>query len=193
MLAVLGISLTLFDKMFLSSSSHPLLEGVNMFRYFTIQSNFIVALYFGLNCSNRLKNNKVFDALLGGVVIYITITFIVFLTLLEPIYNPEGLSLIGSTFSHYIVPILVIFYLVYFRSEYSFMIKDIIYWIIYPVMYLVFLIVYGSITGDYIYPFFQVSVVGVTGLIIVIIIMVFFFVFVSFLLVKILSKKENAK
>jgi len=193
MLAVLGITLTLFDTMFLSDATRPFLEGAMLFRYFTIQSNFIVALYFGLRCTTRFTDNKRFEAMLGGVAIYITITFIVFMTMLDPIYNPEGLNLVGSTFSHYIVPILVIIYMIHYRFDYNFVMKDILKWMIYPICYLGFMIVYGSITNDYLYPFFQVSKIGVVGLIIVILIMLIFFLFVSFLLVKILSKKENAK
>ncbi|MBN2604469.1 MAG: Pr6Pr family membrane protein [Bacilli bacterium] len=193
MLAVLGISLTLFDYMFLSGASHPLLEGIYTFRYFTIQSNFIVALYFGMSCSDKWSNHQKFESMLGGVAIYITITFLVFMTILDPIYDPQGLNLIGSTFSHYIVPILVIIYMVVYRDEIHFEKKDILYWISYPVCYLIFLITYGILTGDYLYPFFQVNEVGIIGLIVVTIMMVLFFLLVSFLLVKILSKKENAK
>lgn len=192
MLAVLGISLTLFNTVFLSGVSQPFIEGVKTFRYFTIQSNLIVALYFGLSYTNKWNNSKKFDSLMGGVAIYITITFIVFMTMIDPYLTQVGLSLIGSIFLHYIVPALVIVFLIHYRYEYHFSSRDPFIWLIYPLSYLIFMLIYGKITNDYIYPFFQVDEIGVFRLIIMITIMILFFTFLSFLLVKILSKRENA-
>ena len=190
-LAFLGISFTLTEVMFLSNPSHPLLEGMDMFRYFTIQSNFIVGGYFLLAALHPIKNNPSFQKILGGVMIYITITFFVYMILLEPIYSPQGLQLVGSILCHYITPILVIAYTMFYKNDYHFVNKDIKLWIIYPLVYLLFLLLHGLITNDYIYPFFQVSNVGVIGLIIVVLFMVVFFLIMSFLLVKILSKSKN--
>lgn len=190
--AFIGITLTSIDSMFISNTNHPLLEGVKLYRYFTIQSNFIVGIYFGILSFSRLKDNKTFDKLLGGVMIYITITFLVYMIILDPIYDPQGLNLIGSIISHYITPILVIIFVGYYRNDYLYELNDIKKWIIYPLVYLLFLFIYGLFTGDYIYPFFQVSKIGIIGVLLVSVCMVLFFLIMSFLTVKILSKNKNA-
>jgi len=37
-------------------------------------------------------------------------------------------------------------------------------WITYPLMYLLFADIHGFVTDDFLYPFFQVSEIGILGL-----------------------------
>ncbi len=164
--------------------------SINIFKYFTIQSNILAIIYFWIVFSLKLdEKNKIFKNMIGAVTIYITITFFVFIIFLEPIYSPKGLNLLGSICLHYINPILVIGFLGYNRKDYEFNKRDVKYWVIYPGLYLIFVIIWGSIINDYLYPFFQVSEIGVSGLIINIVGLLAFFILLSFSLVKIVSKK----
>ena len=129
-----------------------------------------------------------FDRLLGGIVIYLTITFAIYAILLEATYQVQGLDLIGNITLHYINPILVVGYLLIYRKDFTFTYKDIGLWIIFPVAYLIFMVVHGLITGDYLYPFFQVSEVGVVGLISMIGILLGIFFLLSIAIVKIVSR-----
>jgi hypothetical protein len=41
--------------------------------------------------------------------------------------------------------------------------KHLPYWIIYPVCYLLFSLILGTFTGDYLYPFLDISSIGIPG------------------------------
>ena len=184
--AFLGLFFEIFQH---SVNENSLFEGLKLFRYFTVQSNFIVFGYFLLIVLfPKIDQNK-YHAFFGGVQIYIFITMSVFFIFLERIYNPTGLSLIGSIFSHYITPLLVITFFVLNREDYDFKIKHLLLWITYPLIYLLFAIVHGFITDDFLYPFFQVSEIGILGLIVSILSLISLFTVLSFLLVKIVSKE----
>jgi hypothetical protein len=62
-------------------------------------------------------------------------------------------------------------------------------WITYPLIYIVFVVIYGFITDDFLYPFFQVSEIGILGLAISILLLIGLFNGLCFLLVKIVSKE----
>jgi hypothetical protein len=187
--SALGLSFVLINTMFIEEVSNRLLNGLALFKFFTIQSNLIVMMYFIMYLTSNFKNNETFKKVFGGVVIYITITFIVFLIFLEPIYNPKGFALVGSLFNHYITPLLVLGFLFKFKDDYTFSFSDTKTWIVYPIIYLLFLFSYGLITNNFIYPFFQVNEVGIIGIIASILVLVILFVLMSFSLVKIVSKK----
>jgi hypothetical protein len=188
-LGSIGILSLIIEDAFFTYPDTPLMS-LQLFKYFTVQSNLFAVIYFWLLYSLKIdeKSEKAKN-LLGGVMIYTTITFLIFAIVLERLYTEQGFTLVGSILLHYINPILIIGYTVYYKKEYSYQLKDTITWIIYPLLYLVFMIIWGSITGDYLYPFFQVAEVGISGLILSILGLLVLFLLMSFSVVKILSKK----
>lgn len=187
----IGVLITVFTVTFGETTN--LWRGLGMFRYYTIQSNLIVSIYFSMYLIKDIKNNELFQRLIGGVTIYISITFLVFLLFLQSGYHPTGWSFVSNILLHYLVPLLTITFLVVSREEAVLKFKDPFIWVLYPFLYLIFVIIYGSITGDYIYPFFQVGDIGILGLIFTIIQLVGFFFILSFILMKMVSKKVLTK
>ena len=160
----IGILAYIINDAFFSELVNPF-GALRLFKYFTMLSNLIAVIYFWLVFTNRTQlKYGWFDRLLGGIVIYVTITFLIYAVLLESTYQVVGLDLIGNTCLHYVNPILIITYLGVYRKDFNFSKKDIGLWIIFPVAYLVFLVLHGVFTGDYLYPFFQISEVGISGL-----------------------------
>jgi len=190
--SAVGIILNLVQINFFDDNPDRLLESIKLFRYFTIQSNLLVAVYFALTVSGKFDDSDFFKRFFGSVFLSIFVTGIVFAGYLEWTYVSPGLYKIGSALLHYISPILVTMYLLQSKEDYSFEYKDIKVWLIYPVSYLVYLIIQGVITNDYLYPFFDVPTIGVLGLVISTFFLVLFFFGMSILLVKIFSKKNNA-
>jgi len=185
----IGILAYIIDDAFFSELVNPL-GSLRLFKYFTMLSNLIAVIYFWLIFTNRTQlKYGWFDRMLGGIVIYVTITFLIYAVLLESTYEVRGLDFIGNTCLHYLNPLLIIGYLGVYRKDFNFSRKDIGLWIVFPLLYLVFLVVHGLFTGDYLYPFFQVSEVGVTGLMSMIGILFGIFFILSIIIVKIVSKK----
>lgn len=182
---VIGIILNVTDQIINHDSV------VVLFKYFTILSNLFVGIYFSLLLSGKFEKSIFFNKLFASVLISITITFIVFAGYLEWTYESEGLNKIASLINHYITPILTITYFFLNKKMYQYNMKDMIVWMIFPVSYLMFLLIHGVVTRDFIYPFFQVDEVGLFALIITIVLLVGFFILMSFLVVKILSKNKS--
>lgn len=185
----IGLVAYFINDAFFSELTNPL-GALRLLKYFTILSNLLAVVYFWLifNERTQLKYGW-FDRLLGGIVIYLTITFALYALLLESTYDVVGLDLLGNICLHYINPILVIGYLVIYRKDFTFTYKDISLWIVFPLLYLLFMVIHGMITNDYLYPFFQVSEVGIIGLISMIGILFGIFFLLSIIIVKIVSRK----
>jgi len=168
----------------------PWASALSTLKYFTIQSNIIVILYFALFSFGKLRDNTMFIKLIGAVVVYITITFLVFAVMLQGTWNPVGLALLGSVLNHYVVPLMVISFFITYRKKYQFVKKDILQWLVYPLVYLLFLIIHGIISNDYIYPFFEIDDYGLLYFLVAFIgIMTLFFI-LSFGAI-LLTKKKN--
>ena len=159
-MGTLGILLTLIFRV-LDNPTTPIASGLGIFRYFTILSNLIVVIYFWLLFSLKLDKSEAFNKFFGGVTVYITVTGMVFVIILQDGFQQIGFDNTGSIICHYIVPLLTIGFLIYYRNEYSFCYKDIFFWFIFPVLYLIFLLTRGFITNDYIYPFFELDSLGI--------------------------------
>lgn len=188
-IGTMGILSLVLNEAFITNPTNPM-QSLSIFKYFTVQSNLVAVLYFCLLIFLKVdKRSEKWKNLIGGVMIYTTITFLIFAIVLEGLWDEKGLAQVGSILLHYINPIMIIGYVIYFRKEYHFIFKDSITWVIYPVIYLVFLVTWGMITSDFLYPFLQVSVIGIFGLIASIVGLVGLFFALSFIVVKILSKK----
>lgn len=160
-LALLGIVLNL-----VVSGTNPLfpsLGNANSFLFFTIQSNLIVFVWYIISLYTHYTNRTskyLKPVYKGAMTSYITLTFLVFLTILEPIYQPTGLHLISSVLLHYVVPFLVIVDWVLFEETKSYQYRFIFLWLTYPLGYMVYGLLIALIFEKYLYPFFNISQFG---------------------------------
>jgi hypothetical protein len=148
----------------------PFYEWFNSFRAFTIQSNFMIMIWYTLailwyNKPESLE--KITGVLKGAFTAYISITFIFFAILLAPFYQPTGWAAFSNIIFHYLAPIAFIVDWILTENRKRYKWKYLLYWIgIYPVCYLVFIFIHGAITGSYIYYFFDINALGIFGVII---------------------------
>lgn len=189
LIGTIGILAQFFNDVLYGELAHPFL-AFRIFRYFTILSNLFAVVYFWLMYGKRYDmRHQWFDHLIGGVVVYLTITFVVYAAMLEGTFEKTVLGEFGNILLHYGNPLLVIAYLIQYRKGYGFEVRDIALWLVFPIAYLVFLLGHGIVTEDYLYPFFQVEEVGIAGLTSMIVILLGAFLLLMFALVKIVSPK----
>jgi len=134
-----------------------------MFVFFTIQSNLFVILFYGNHLlSSRMKTiNRLGSPFSrGAMTLYISFTLIIFSSLLEPIYNPEGISLVISILLHYVTPVLVLIDWVFQERRKTYSYKFLSGWAIYPSIYAILGLLHGAITQSSYYPFFDVMEMG---------------------------------
>ncbi len=179
----------LFDLVLPFFTASSFFNAFKLLCYFTVQTNVIVFIYFLILLFDKKEDHNKFHAMFGGVLIYIFITMSVFIIFLQPIYHPTGFRAIGSIFAHYITPSLVIWYFFNQKDYYIFRMEHLRLWAIYPISYLLFVMLFGVITNDYLYPFFQVSTVGIGGVTLVILGLGIYFISLSIFVVKMVSKE----
>jgi len=155
-------------------------------RAFTIQTNTMVLLYWTLSLFYFNKEKKPFilsPVVKGGLAVYITVTFIIYATVLEGLSDLQGLRVFTSAIFHYVIPLaFIIDYLVNTKRK-SLRFIHVAYWYIYPLGYSIFLIIYGLITHIYIYPFLNIEKLGWTRSSINGLGLAFFVVFLGFIYV----------
>ncbi len=134
---------------------------------FTIQTNLFVAVWSTAALvapESRFGQWLQRPVVRGAILLYITVTFTVFAALLEGLDDSDGLTEFLSIATHYIVPIAFIVDWLLTEKHGSYEWRMIPWFYIYPLAYLAYLMVRGSITDDYIYPFLNLNEIGWVGL-----------------------------
>jgi hypothetical protein len=147
------------------TSGIPLIWLVGL-KYYTMQTNLMVTIWFTLAIIWHDKPEsleKITGPLKGAFTLYITTTFVFFAILLQIFYHPTGWAAFSNLILHYITPIAFIIDWVLTESKVQYKWNYLPYWIIYPICYLVFALIHGTFTGDYIYPFLDVNRRGIGG------------------------------
>ena len=156
---------TIITGAFINSitSGLPLVWLVS-FKYYTMQTNLMVTIWFTLaifwyNKPESLE--KIMGPLKGAFTLYITTTFIFFAILLQIFYHPTGWAAFSNIILHYLTPIAFIIDWVLTETKLKYKWNYLLYWTIYPIGYLVFAFIHGTFTIDYLYPFLDISKLGI--------------------------------
>lgn len=127
---------------------------VNFFSYFTNLSNLFAAviLLAGGQLLYENKTSRVYDILRGASVLYMAVVGIVFSLLLR---NTDLGTLIPwvNIVLHYVMPIIVVGYWFVSPPKSRINLKAAAYWLVLPVVYLVYSLIRGAALNWYPYPF----------------------------------------
>ena len=167
---------------------------IRFFSFFTILTNILVAVYFTIKALGRDLLDKA--GLLTAITVYITIVGLVYQVLLRHIWQPIGLQMVVDELLHSVNPLLVISYWYLFEKKFFVHYKEVFKWMIYPVVYLVYILTRGSFSGFYPYPFINVSEIGISQTLLNGLFLLLFFYAVSVLFIfigRMLSKRNNLK
>ena len=189
-ITTIGLISTFIGTM-IDNPDSPILSGLGILKYFTIQSNLFIATYFWLNYIKKGDHKLLSSTILGAISVYITITFLGYAIFLEAIYDPTGIALVGTILNHYVTPLLVIAFVIIFRKGYKYQFSDLKKWIIYLLVYLVFFLIYGAITSDYYYVFLDLNELGLVWFLISVTGLISLFLLLSCSLIYISKSKEN--
>ena len=131
---------------------------VRVFSFFTIQSNVLCGVVSAQLAASPARDGRVWrvvrlDALLG-----ITVTGIVYSTVLARIHEPKGWEQVSTNIAfHYVVPIMTVLGWLLFgprpRIDWA-VVRRALLW---PLLWGAYTIVHGEITGWYPYPFVDVA------------------------------------
>lgn len=149
----------------LDNSVAPIPETtIRFFSYFTILTNGIVALYFtGLllpvDRRPRLLNAP---GTATAITVYITVVGLIYQVVLRPLWHPEGWQWWVNESLHSLIPVAVIVFWFGYGRQPLLPYSKIIPWLLYPLLYLIFILIRGSFSRFYPYPFVDVTLLGMT-------------------------------
>lgn len=137
----------------------------NFFSYFTNLSNIFAAVVFILGAVyliQRREPTPTDDIIRGASVVAMAIVGIVFSILLQDT-DLGTLAPWVNTVVHYIMPVVVVADWLYQPPKSRLSPRQLPYWLIYPLLYLVYTLIRGPIAQFYPYPFLNPDKVGGYG------------------------------
>lgn len=133
------------------------------FGYFTILTNILAALAFSVPLykdGSWLKEFFNRQSVRAAIALYIFVVAVVYYAVLAQDHNPEGWSAILNVFLHFVLPVLFIVDWLLLTPKHSMSFKSLPLWVVFPVVYGLFNLGRGAITGFYPYPFLNVAELG---------------------------------
>jgi hypothetical protein len=135
---------------------------VRYFSYFTLLTNILVALYCSyvlLKPDSRLGKFFSRSGVVTAITLYITVVGIVYNTILRNLWNPEGLEMIADELLHLVIPIMFLLYWLLFTAKGKLK-WNTFSWLLYPLFYFIWILIFGALSGFYPYPFINVTELG---------------------------------
>ncbi len=136
---------------------------LRFFSFFTILTNILVAVYFTTRVFplSRFPFN-IFrkKGALTAITAFILIVGLVYQVVLRNIWTPTGLQFIVDELLHTVIPLFVLFYWYLNITDSVSTIKSLMIWLLYPIFYLLFVLIRGHFSNYYPYPFLNVTEIG---------------------------------
>ncbi|HMH22866.1 MAG TPA: Pr6Pr family membrane protein [Puia sp.] len=135
------------------------------FTFFTILTNILVSIYCTvmlLSPGSRL--GRFFSRLttVTAITFYIVIVGATYNIILRSLWNPQGLQRLVDELLHSVVPLLFLLYWLIFIPKAGLQWKNIFPWMAYPLIYIIVILIRGSFSGWYPYPFLDVTALGLS-------------------------------
>ena len=143
----------------LVSSGTPEYRPWNFFGYFTIQSNLFVAVAFALSLVAAARNTRsalALSVLRGAATVYIATTGVVYNTLLTNVDVSTSVSWSNDVL-HRVVPVWVVLDWLLFSDRARLLLRHVWWFLLYPAVWLVVVLVRGATDGWVPYPFLDPS------------------------------------
>jgi hypothetical protein len=141
----------------------PWLATIRFFSYFTIVANLLVALVctFSLvRSTGRLQTFFSSARVRGAAALYIGVTGSIYFAVLSALWTPTGFQWLADVSLHYAVPLMYLALWIGFEPRRTLAWSDLVRWLIFPLVYLVWTLARGAWLHEYPYPFIDVDAIG---------------------------------
>jgi hypothetical protein len=146
LLPILAIAATVVDL-----AGRGVLNPVNFFSYFTIQSNLIGVAAFLLAATSPNRTRGI-DLLRGASVVYLSVTFVVFALLLSGTNVDTAMNWVDFIL-HKLFPIAVVVDWLIDPPRRRITPREAVGWLAYPLVWVAYTLIRGPIANWYPYPF----------------------------------------
>jgi len=137
---------------------------INFFSFFTIESNLlaaIVLLIVGFGSLAGAKAYRSFAFIRGAATLCMVMTGIIFALLLSGLEQRLQVTIPWvNIVLHYVMPVVMLLDWLLFPPKFRFSFGQTLFWLLFPLAYLVYSLIRGSLIGWYPYPFLDVSQIG---------------------------------
>jgi len=138
------------------TATNPTFNVTNFFSFFTIESNILAATIFAVTGAWYLRGKSANSLVLvrGAAALYMTITGIVYSLLLSGLEDSLQTPIPWVNFVlHYLFPFVAFADWFIDRPAHKVTFKKSLWWLVFPVLYLVYSLVRGPLVNWYPYPF----------------------------------------
>ena len=166
---------------------------IRFFTFFTILSNILVAFVFTAILAQPKGNFSFFLNPINqsAIAVYIFVVGIVYNLILRFLWQPQGIQRIVDEMLHSIIPIYYILYWYFKINTKSILWKNSINWLIYPIVYLIVIMIRGKFSNYYPYPFVNVTALGINKVLLNVILLTLFFGVVAMTFIAIAKFKNK--
>ena len=169
--ALLGwfaLALQLYLMLVQSPATQRLGTLITFFSFFTILTNILTASVFtavAFQPKGGWGKWLCRPSVQAATAVYIAIVGMVYQLLLRQLWNPQGAQWVADVLLHSVAPVGYVVYWLLFAPRAGLSWKDSVTWLIYPGVYLVYVLARGAVSGIYPYPFVDVNVLGYGGVV----------------------------
>lgn len=136
---------------------------IRFFSYFTILTNSLATLYLTvlwLKKPSFLLTRFEKPGFLTAITLYIITVFTVYQFVLRGLWEPTGMQRLVDELLHTAIPLGMFLFWMAYENKKQVSWKSIPTWLLYPLGYLIFILLRGNCSGFYPYPFVNVTELG---------------------------------
>jgi len=154
--------------------------------FFTVTTNILVAICFTVLWLFPNSNIGRFfskSTTITAVTVYIMVVGLIYNFLLRGLVLQSGWAKVADELLHVVTPFLVLIFWMFYANKSGLKYSNALKWLIYPMGYIIFIVIRGYLINQYPYPFINVAELGYPKAILNAVLIVVFFWLLSVLFI----------
>ncbi|MDQ2076597.1 Pr6Pr family membrane protein [Marinimicrobium sp. ABcell2] len=131
------------------------------FQNFTVLTTLLIALVLTTATTSRLGRTLSGPSASTLAAVSVALVALIYHILLRNLWQPQGLWRLVDVLLHYVIPALFVVYWWCAAPKRGLTVSHLLWWPAYPLIYAAATLLRGHFTGQYPYPFFDVTTLGV--------------------------------
>lgn len=133
---------------------------IRFFSFFTVESTVLVVIVAATLAVRPARDGRVWRVLRLQSLFGITVTGIVYATLLRGVVDLHGAAAVTNALLHYVAPSMTVLGWVLFGPRPRVDERTLVVSLVWPALYIAYTFAHGAVTDWYPYPFVDVTVLG---------------------------------
>ncbi len=142
---------------------------IRFFSFFTILTNIWAASFLTVKVFGQKKKRFgpfPIKGSLTALTTFILIVGLVYQIVLRPLWEPTGLQWVVDELLHTVIPLFMLAYWFLYATTDDFNIRKTTIWLLYPIIYIILILIRGNFSKFYPYPFLNIPEIGMESVLI---------------------------